>query len=225
MIWICSSSVCKRTLDHRCILELCTSVNFSLPGSAAVALVPATERTHRLLFPSSYTHHLFTPHSFIYPPHSHAVYFYPPYPSPPGTNRRCHRKLQLPVGNLPFFFPGAGSGPKRFSSPLSLYCFFRARCKHAASAVTAAAAAPGAAICLEQTIRCWRDGSVFAGLSQADSSLVGDVGMSLPSRAGRTYIVISWVYSYSLSSPLSVNFTACIISSRSVHTETVVQEL
>ncbi len=34
-------------------------------------------------------------------------------------------------------------------------------------------------------------GSVFAGLSQADSSLVGDVGMSLPSRAGRNNIVIS----------------------------------
>lgn len=46
-------------------------------------------------------------------------------------------------------------------------------------------------------VRYWRDRCVFAGLSQADSSLVGDVGMSLPSRAERTYIVISRFYSCS----------------------------
>jgi hypothetical protein len=109
---------------------------------------------------------------------------------PPGTNKprcqcscSCDQRLYFPgttsplsarvlLSNLPFYFR-VRIGPEalQLSPPFVLYVpglmqARRLRLNHRHRQLSTRCTGNQ-----EQTIRCWRDGSVFAGLSQADSSL------------------------------------------------------
>lgn len=75
-------------------MQLCTSVNFSLPGFAAVDRTQRPAKHTVNFFPFLYTHHLFPPSVYIFPPHSHAVYFFPLY-SQAARNKQERMSVQL----------------------------------------------------------------------------------------------------------------------------------
>jgi hypothetical protein len=112
MIWICSSSVCKLT-RRRCI-ELCTSVKFLLPGSAAVDRTQLCEHTVN-----------FFPHPFIYPLpiRTPFIFFTLVISSPPGTNKpRCQCSCSYSsVTCRSFFRVRIGPEVLQLSPPFVLY--------------------------------------------------------------------------------------------------------
>jgi len=84
--------------------------------------------------------------------------------------RRC--QLELLLSNLPFYFR-VRIGPEALQLAAAVILYFpglmqarRLRLNHRHRQLSTRCTGNQ-----EQTIRCWRDGSVFAGLSQADSSL------------------------------------------------------